>query len=466
MSELIQLFKITIANKNVWKALIAIIIAFIIYLILPDTCPEAAKRTASVFVIAALFWAFEIIPLYATSLVVVVSLIFLTARPGGPLELGASGYKTFLIPFASPVIMLFFGGFILAAALHKYNIDRMIAKKLLKVFGKNPVMIMLGFMITTAFLSMWMSNTATTAMMLVMIGPLLMQLDPKDPFKKGLVLAIPFGANIGGVGTPVGTPPNAIAIGILSDNGINVNFLDWMKMAVPLEIIMLLIACFVLYIFFKPKEKEIELNLEPVQKLRLKAKGVIIISLFTIILWLTSGFHKTPEALISLVAAGSFFALGLLDKTDIKKIDWDVLVLMWGGLALGQAMEVSGLTTWIVDSPIFAHHGFTLLFLLSALALGIATIMSHTAAANLIVPLAISIPGENPLYLALTVALCTSFAMALPISTPPNAMAFSKDVLHTKDMIKTGTIISIIALIFIVLGANYIISFVFGLNNL
>jgi sodium-dependent dicarboxylate transporter 2/3/5 len=464
MSELIRLFKITINNKNFWKAVITLIIAFLVYTIIPDSCPEAGKRTAFVFVVAALFWALEIIPLYATSLVVVVSLILLIAQPGGPLGLDRGGYKEFLIPFASPVIMLFFGGFILAAALHKYNIDSKIAKRLLRVFGKKPVMIMLGFMLTTAFLSMWMSNTATTAMMLIMIMPLLGQLKPDDPFKKGLVLAIPFGANIGGVGTPVGTPPNAIALGIMSDQGIQINFLTWMIMAVPLVIIMLAITCFILYFMFKPQEKELNLELPPLNKVGWRARGVIIIALITIALWLTSGLHKTPEALVALIGAGLYFVFGLLDKEDIKHIDWDILVLMWGGLALGQAMEMSGLTEWIVNAPLFEQHGFLLMTLFCILGVALSTFMSNTAAANLLIPVAISIPGESPIFLAIAVALSCSFAMALPISTPPNAMAFSTNVIQSKDMVKAGTLTSIIAIIFVIFGAKFIIGLVFGIN--
>ena len=311
---------------------------------------------------------------------------------------------------------------------------------------------------------MWMSNTATTAMMLVMIAPLLHQIPNDDPFKKGLVLAIPFGANIGGVGTPVGTPPNAIAIGILADNNIFIDFLSWMIMAVPLAIIMLIIACAVLYFFFKPKQKEIKFDIHPQQKIRWKGKAVIIIAIFTIILWLTSGIHHIPEALVALIAAGLFFTLGLLEKEGIKHIDWDILVLMWGGLALGQAMEMSGFTQWIVESPIFLHHGLMLLTIFCVLGLTLSSFMSHTAAANLIIPISISIPGENPIYLSLTVALCCSFAMALPISTPPNAMAFSTEILHTKDMIITGTIISLLALILVILGSNYIIGLIFNIN--
>lgn len=237
-----------------------------------------------------------------------------------------------------------------------------------------------------------------------------------------------------------------------------------MIMAVPLVIIMLAITCFILYFMFKPQEKELNLELPPLNKVGWRARGVIIIALITIALWLTSGLHKTPEALVALIGAGLYFVFGLLDKEDIKHIDWDILVLMWGGLALGQAMEMSGLTEWIVNAPLFEQHGFLLMTLFCILGVALSTFMSNTAAANLLIPVAISIPGESPIFLAIAVALSCSFAMALPISTPPNAMAFSTNVIQSKDMVKAGTLTSIIAIIFVIFGAKFIIGLVFGIN--
>ena len=232
--------------RNIKLGILSLFIAGFVYLALPETCLEPARRTAFIFVLAALFWAFEIIPLYATSLGVVLMLILGLARPGGVLDMDQNGYKIFLLPFSSPVVMLFFGGFMLAAAMHKYGVDHLLAKWLLKLFGNRPYFVMLGFMVTTACLSMWLSNTATAAMMIVMVGPLLSCLDSDDAFRKALALSIPFGANIGGIGTPVGTPPNAIAVGILSDHGIHLNFLSWMLMAVPLASVILILTSVIL----------------------------------------------------------------------------------------------------------------------------------------------------------------------------------------------------------------------------
>ena len=204
------------SKKKYWLGLASVVLAFIVYFALPESCPEAAKRTAFVFVLAAFFWAFEIIPVYATSLVVVLLLIILLAKPDGVLGMDKSGYQVFLVPAASPVIMLFLGGFLLSAALSKYGIDKVIATKLLRIYGNKPYSLLLGFSFTAAFLSMWISNTATAAMMFALITPLLSRFDPDDGFPKALVLSIAFGCNIGGIATPIGSPPNAIAIGFIT----------------------------------------------------------------------------------------------------------------------------------------------------------------------------------------------------------------------------------------------------------
>jgi len=443
--------------KQALTILGTLIAALSVYLLLPADCPEAARRTAFIFVLAAVFWALEVIPLYATSLVVVLLEILLLARPSGVLNMTESGYTTFLVPFSSPVIMLFMGGFILAAALRKYRVDSLLAARLLIVFGQRPFFILLGFMLTTAFLSMWLSNTATTAMMLAMVLPLLAKMDSDDAFRKALVIAIAFGANIGGIATPVGTPPNAIALGILAESGIFLTFLDWMKMAVPLAVLLLLLTAFILYYCFRPKHKTMTLVLDSVSKLTLQGRVAVGVAIATVLGWLTSGWHHIPEAVIALLAAGFYMASGILDQKDLKNIDWDILVLMWGGLALGTGIELSGLADWLLHWEIFSSPGTILIAVFCLTAALLSMIISNTAASNLIIPLAVSIPGENPITLAIMVALSCSVAMALPISTPPNAMAYSTKVLSGRDIFKAGILVCCAALIVMLLGYNYVL---------
>jgi sodium-dependent dicarboxylate transporter 2/3/5 len=447
--------------RKIIQGVICSLIALAVYLILP--AEEKIQRISGIFVFAALFWALEIIPLYGTSLLVVLLQIFTLCKPGGILNMDVNGYKMFLVPFSSPVIILFFGGFILASAMSKYHIDRIIARTLIRMLGDSPIRLMLGMMFTTAFLSMWMSNTATTAMMIAMLAPLLKQMDSSNPFRAGLILAIPIGANLGGFGTPVGTPPNAIALGILSDAGIHLTFLHWMTFAIPLVLILLCVAGALLWFMFPSTEKTIRLEVEEKFHMGKRARLTLAISLGTIVFWLTSGFHHIPEALVGLLAAGLFIATGLLNKNDVKGIDWDILLLMWGGLALGKGMEVTGFTQWIVSFPIFENSGFTLYVLLCTMALLLSTMMSNTATANLIIPIVISIPGESAAMLAVTVALACSFAMALPVSTPPNAIAFSSNIIKAKDLFKVGGLLSIISLVILLAGYRMVLGKILGM---
>ncbi|VAX35853.1 Sodium-dependent anion transporter family [hydrothermal vent metagenome] len=451
-------------NPKAIKAVLIIIFATVAYFFAPPSILEPARRILFVFIIASLFWAFEIVPLYATSMLVVLLEIILLCRPGGVLGMDESGYKVFLLPFASPIIILFFGGFVLASAFQKYAIDKFIATHLLKLFGNKPYFLMLGFMLTTALLSMWMSNTATTAMMVAMILPLLKQLDKNDPFRTGLILAIPFAANIGGMATPVGTPPNAIALGILADYGIHLTFIAWMKMAVPLSILLLGGTSILLYTMFPSHNKMLNFNIPKIEIIGAKTKGTMLIAVITILLWLTSGLHGIPSAVIALFAAGMFSLTGLLNQDDFKNINWDILILMWGGLALGKGMQISGLTDWVVSLSIFQQQGFILVAVFCLLGVVLSTFMSNTATSNLLIPIVMVIPGESSIMLATTIALACSLAMALPVSTPPNAIAFSTNMLKSKDMLKAGTIVSLVSVIMIILGFKFFITRAFGLE--
>ena len=232
------------------------------------------KRTIAIFIFAAMMWIIEAVPAWATSIITMVLLIFtvsngalaplLTKLPEGGFAEGAVvGYKDLMASFASPTIMLFMGGFVLAIAATKVGLDVFLAKVLLKPFGTNPKTVLLGILFVVAFFSMFMSNTATAAMMLAFLAPVLKTLPADGKGKIGLALAIPIGANIGGIGTPIGTPPNVIALGYLKEQlGIDVGFGTWCIRMVPFVIVLLLIAWAVLLLFFPFKAKSIELKIE------------------------------------------------------------------------------------------------------------------------------------------------------------------------------------------------------------
>jgi sodium-dependent dicarboxylate transporter 2/3/5 len=444
-------------------AFLFVILAALTYFFLPDSCPEAARRTAFVFVIAAGFWACEILPLYGTSLLVVLLLIFTLAKPGGVMGFDRTGYTVFLVPFSSPIIMLFFGEFVLAKAMAKYQLDELITEKILNRLGGKPKPVLLGMMLTTAFLSMWISNTAATAIVLGVTLPLIAQLDEEEPFREGLILSIPFAANIGGIATPIGTPPNAIALGNLAERGIHLDFFHWMLMAVPLMLVLLAVAyVFLLLLFPLSRQKSHVFALPKAPEVRGEARWILTLFFAVILMWMTTPLHEIPEALTALLAAGVLVMAGWVSREDIKHLDWDVLVLMWGGLALGKAMEITGLAHWVLGLPLFGLDGVSLVMLFAVLAFLLSLFMSNTATASLLVPLAMGLEGESPVIMAVVLALSCSFAMVFPISTPPNALAFSRSGVHSQDMIRAGIIVSVLCLLTLLAGYHWVVPWVFG----
>jgi len=425
---------------------------------------EMAARALSIFVIAAVFWATETLPLFATAFIAIgLEIIFLATHGGlaDPLTdlLRAMGlsvqtnheikYTAFFAPFAKDIIILFMGGFLLSAALTKHNIDRAIARRILRPFSRSPLSLLFAVIGITAFFSMWMSNTATTAMMLAIVAPVVAKLPEGERFRRGLVLAAAFGANIGGIGTPIGTPPNAIAYGALNAAGCDITFLQWMMVAVPLEIVLLIIAGFVLYFAFRPKEKLTVDQIELVQKITPRGWTTVIILLGAIILWLTSGWHGIKPGAVALLAAAAMTSLAVLDRHDVDSIDWNILILMWGGLSLSVAMQESGLADVIarVNLNEIPGGGWAVAVLVAAVAVTMSTFMSNTATASIVVPMTLAAYLVDREQYAMLAALACSFAMAMPVSTPPNAMAYATGHVPITSMLRVGTIITLICVI-------------------
>jgi len=389
----------------------------------------------------------------------VISLeIILISNPGEWTGLGSvdgnnPSYKTFLNPLSDPVIILFLGGFILAQASVKEGIDKALASNILKIFGKKPKTVMLGLMVITSIFSMWMSNTATTAMMITLTVPLMAQIPANDPFRKGLVLCIPFGANIGGLGTPIASPPNAVAVGFLKNVGIDISFLEWMIIAVPLVVIMLLFTWFLLWVLYKPKER-FSLSSE---SHKIDSRGIYVMVIFslTILLWLADAWHGLPTAVVALVPVVGFTTTGIIRRSDINALEWHILILIAGGIALGLGLKLTGLDLIIVD--LIPKESVFILPLLIASTVLLSTFMSNTAASNLLIPLGVSFAigmqnNQLAMEIGIGVALAASMAMSLPISTPPNAIAYAKGILSSKDFAKAGVLIGILAIGLILLG--------------
>lgn len=415
-------------------------------------------RLIAIFALATLFWIFEPVPIYATSLVIILLELIMVSDKGIYYFRANDGnlgqllhYKSIMATFASPIILLFLGGFFLAMAATKYRLDINLARVLLKPFGKNPKFVMLGLMIITAVFSMFMSNTATTAMMLALLTPILSVFQKEDMGKIAFVLAIPVAANIGGIGTPIGTPPNAIALKYLTGD-MAIGFGQWMSFAVPYVIVFLVLAWLLLLKFFPAKTPQIELQIKG--KFLKNWKAITVYSTFalTLILWLLDFIHGMNSYIVALIPVVVFSVSGIINKEDLRLISWDVLWLVAGGIALGMGLEESGLSKHLIESiPFETFSPYFIVLLVTVLTLIMANFMSHTATANLLLPIMAAlgtsigslVPLGGAMMLILAVTMASSIAMALPISTPPNALAHATGLVETKHLAKIGIIIGV-----------------------
>lgn len=418
----------------------------------------AGQIALGIFLMAAIFWICEPIPIFATSLLIILLQVFLLSEKGlfasSLIESGYTpqSYKDFYGTMASPIIILFLGGFSLASAAVKFGIDKTLTRFLLKPFGSKPQFVCLGLMVSTAVLSAFMSNTATTAMMITVVLPIIAQLDKGDPFRKSVALAIPVGANIGGIATPIGTPPNAIALAALRGQGIDIAFSTWMLLAVPLVVIMLILAWRILLFLFPPATDEFKINLDAkVDKSPAAIIAYIIFGL-TVLLWVTEKIHGISSSVVAFLPIAALPALSVLDKKDIRSFSWEVLWLVAGGISLGLSLKHTGLASWIIDLVNWGSLGsLGLLIVFGLVAYGVANLISNTVSATILVPLAVGLGVSgaagadfNMGISIVTIGVVVSLSMILPISTPPNAIAMSTGVIETKDMAKSGIVVGVI----------------------
>jgi|AntRauTorcE11897_2_1112592.scaffolds.fasta_scaffold00093_32 sodium-dependent dicarboxylate transporter 2/3/5 len=429
---------------------------------------EAGHVALSIFFIAAIFWMLEPVPIYATSILVILLQVFFLSKQGvlfpeATANYSPNPYTDFIGTLSNPIIILFLGGFVLADAAVKYDLDKNLTRLLLKPFGDKPKFIILGLMVVTGLLSAFMSNTATTAMMMTVILPIIAKTDIDDPLRIGLALSIPFAANIGGIATPIGTPPNAVVIGALSTQGIDIAFTEWMVLAGPLVIITLVASWFILLWMFKPKSDFIPMDMKGTFQKNSSAILVYVVFGVTVLLWVTETFHGVGSSIIALIPVAVLSLTGILDKDGIRQLPWEVLWLVAGGISLGISMESTGLAEWIITS--IEWSAFSTIFMIiafSLVAIVMSNFLSNTVSATLLIPLAVSLAtsgvageGFSLILISLVIGVSASLAMMLPISTPPNAIAMSTGTLKTKHMTRAGFAIGVFGLLMVTLYALF-----------
>lgn len=427
---------------------------------------EAERSALVVLVIAAGLWTTEAIPLVATSFII----------PLLQTLMGIQSFKAALTPFFDPVVMLLLGGFLLAIAVEKNDLDEFFAYQMISKFKADARFMVLMFMVTTAFLSMWISNTASTALMLTMALRLNETVkDKRGNFPKIIVLSIAYSATAGGLSTLVGTTTCAMAAGFLKDMiGYEITFLGWMGFGLPITLLMVLIIWIVLLAIF-PIEVE-EISSLSIRRKSLTEKGrlTMVVFIFSILLWVTGRLpepfaqalgwpgHGLSSSFVAGIIAVLLFASDIIDERDLGRANWSTLLLIGGGLSLGGALDVSGLVLRISDSLMLLTGGrpeiVTIAFV-AVFGLGISIFASNTASAGILLPIVISLGSTtsvSPIILAVVVGISTSLDFMLPVGTPPNAIAYSTGKVSMRDMIKAGFALDVIGAIITILLASYL----------
>ena len=424
------------------------------------------QRIIAIFAFATLMWILEIVSSWATSVAIIVLMLLFTTDSGilpmvNEEEVGKLlSYKGVMATFADPVIMLFIGGFVLAIAATKTGLDAQLAKVLLKPFGTKSEMVLLGFLLITGLFSMFVSNTATAAMMLTFLTPVFRQLPPEGKGRIALAMSIPVAANLGGMGTPIGTPPNTIALKYLNDpEGLNLGlgFGQWMMFMFPLVILLLFISWRILLSTFPFTQKRIELNIEGGMQKGFHANVVIVTFFVTVALWLLDSVTGINSYTVAMIPFAVFALTGVINKRDLEQINWSVIWMVAGGFALGYGLNASGLAANAVESIPFGEFSPLLILLLGgALCYALSNFISNSATAALLMPILAIVCGAmgdklDPIggtpTVLIGVAIAASSAMILPISTPPNALAFATGFVQQKDMAKMGIVMGVISMV-------------------
>ncbi|MFC4097671.1 SLC13 family permease [Euzebyella saccharophila] len=461
---------------------------FFIILSLPfEMVSENGDRVIAVAVWMVTWWITEAVSISVTALLPLLLFPILKI-----MEIGDVGAN-----YGSPIIFLFFGGFVLALALEKVNLHKRIALNIIRITGTTPNKVVLGFMIATASLSMWISNTATTVVMLPIamsvIGLLVNDADgfTKDDrnFALSVMLGIAFSANAGGVATVIGTPPNSVMIGLLENEyNIEISFLKWMVIGVPFSALMIWISYLVLVkwmysnknLKFSASREVIDQELEKLGPMSGKEKQVLAIFGVTVFLWIfrtvINGIFpvlKLNDTMISIAAAIAMFAIPfnlkkgdfIIEWKDTSKLAWGILILFGGGLALAKGMSVSGIVDMVSGAIGESHISiFFTAVLLITLMLFMTELMSNVALIAVLAPVVagIAIGLDLPiLYLLIPVTIASSCAFMLPMATPPNAIVFASGYVKVSEMARVGVILNIIAISILVVMFQFILPMVF-----
>jgi sodium-dependent dicarboxylate transporter 2/3/5 len=480
-----------------------LLLFFIILFLIPnEDIPLSAKRMAAVTALMAVWWITEAIPIAVTALLPIVLYPIL----------GIMKTSAVTTNYGHHLVFLFLGGFIIALAIEKWDLHKRIALNIINRMGAHPRKIILGFMFATSFLSMWISNTATTMMMIPIAMAVISQIAPqstkegfirnKNNFALALMLGIAYSASIGGISTLIGTPPNLVFIGMLKANfpaAPEISFIQWMLFALPFSVIFLPLCWFYLVYIATPvkilhdqdQKLQIRGELEKLGSISKAERNTLIIFVLTALLWMfradvdlgafkfrgwaswlgLGGYVQDSTVAVAMAILTFIIPAGTNNKGETEflmdwktgtRIPWGILLLFGGGFALASGFQESGLTKWLGEQLSTFHYlpVIVIIMFLSMLTTFTTEFASNTAMASTLLPiiggLAVAI-GVNPMLLMIPVTISASTAFMLPVATPPNAIVFGSGYIHIRDMFRVGFVMNIAGL-FLITALVYLLA--------
>ena len=403
---------------------------------------------------AIVLWVSEAIPLFVTSLAIPVAL--------AAAEVGTA--REALAPFFDPIIVLFFGGFLMAEAMRRADLDRLVAITIVDIAGRGAIRLYLALLLLSAFLSMWMSNTAAVTVLLPIAMAVTEPLGSVG-YRKAVVLGIAYAATIGGVGSAIGTPANPLAITFIERlTGREISFAEWFAFGLPMVIVFLPVMAVYLWVVggVKPPDEKFRharaiahLERESAGPLTREQLQVLTVFAGVVTLWLTSSWHGLNTGIVALGGAVALFVIGRLEPDDVNRISWPTLLTFGGGLTLGTFMVTSGTSDWLVTQlgGLGGWPKVLAVLVVAFVALGVTTVASNTAAAATLIPLAVplaGIIGVDPVLLVVVVAIASSVDFALVIGTPPTMLAYSTHLFTSPEILKKGTALDVAGIVLLV----------------
>ncbi|HAI43234.1 MAG TPA: anion transporter, partial [Maribacter sp.] len=477
------------SKQNIGRVLGPLVFFLILFLFHPEDLSKEANAVLASVAWVAIWWVTEAIPIYVTAL---LPLILFPLTGGLSLTETATSY-------GHKYIFLYMGGFILAIAIEKWNLHRRIALTIINLIGTNVINIILGFMLATAFLSMWISNTAAAVIILPIAMAIVYQLNDNPDteknenkiFGKALMLAIAYSASIGGIATLIGTPTNLVLAGVVQTTfGKEITFSEWFVLGFPIAIILLFLCWYYLTRFaftFKQKDfpggrSEISARLKALGKMGYEEKSVLVVFAVTAFAWIARSFllqrfiPKMDDTIIAMMTVVILFLLPtrekgkrLMDWQDAVKLPWGILLLFGGGLTLALGFDTSGLALWIGSklSALQVLPFFLLLMILISIVNFMTEITSNIATTAILLPVLVSLApvlGVHPYYLMIAATLAASCAFMLPVATPPNAVVFGSGYLEMQDMVKKGFWLNIISILILTVVVYIVLPMVWDLS--